>query len=44
MQGGMGAQKYDGTGHQQGRERLWASPHCLNPAEQPAHTQGDLFT
>ena len=32
------------TGTQQGRERLWASPHCLNPAEEPAHTQGDLFT
>lgn len=31
------------VGTQQHRERLWASPHCLNPAEQPAHTQGDLF-
>jgi hypothetical protein len=31
-----------GTG-QQHRERLWASPHCLNPNTQPAHTQGDLF-
>jgi hypothetical protein len=28
---------------QQHRERLWASPHCLNPNTQPAHTQGDLF-
>ena len=44
MQGGMGGQKYDGSGHQQHRERLWASPHCLNPNTQPAHTQQDLFT
>jgi hypothetical protein len=41
FQGGYGI----GTeaGHQQHRERLWASPHCLNPDDQPAHTQGDLF-
>jgi hypothetical protein len=42
FQGGYGI----GTeaGHQQHRERLWASPHCLNPTTQPAHTQQDLFT
>ena len=41
MQGGYGNQSQAGQQH---RERLWASPHCLNPAEQPAHIQGDLFT
>ena len=35
----------DSKGHQQDRERLWASPHCLNPADNkpPATVQGDLF-
>ena len=41
LQGGYSSGTEAGT--QQGRERLWASPHCLNPAEEPAHTQGDLF-
>jgi len=39
--GGYAQAREEGT--QQHRERLWASPHCLNPAQQPAHTQGDLF-
>jgi hypothetical protein len=35
----------DSKGHQQDRERLWASPHCLNPEadKRPAIVQGDLF-
>ena len=41
LQGGYSSGTEAGT--QQGRERLWASPHCLDPAEEPAHTQGDLF-
>jgi site-specific DNA-adenine methylase len=41
LQGGYSNGTEAGT--QQGRERLWASPHCLNPDDQPAHTQGDLF-
>jgi hypothetical protein len=34
FKGGMGKQKRnkgDGPGHQQHRERLWLSPHCLQP-------------
>jgi hypothetical protein len=31
LRGGMGNTNQDGT-HQQARERLWASPHCLRPA------------
>jgi hypothetical protein len=27
-------------GHQQGRERLWLSPHCLGPVKAP---QSNLF-
>ena len=42
LQGGYSNGTEAGT--QQHRERLWASPHCLNPNEQPAHIQGDLFT
>jgi len=35
LRGGMAQQK--AAGHQQGRERLWLSPHCLRPsAEAPA--------
>jgi hypothetical protein len=30
LKGGMANQSADG--HQQGRERLWLSPHCLMPA------------
>ena len=30
----------DNGGHQQHRERLWLSPHCLNPA---TDTQGSLW-
>jgi site-specific DNA-adenine methylase len=41
LQGGYSNGTEAGT--QQGRERLWASPHCFNPDDQPAHTQGDLF-
>ena len=33
LTGGYGAQS--DAGHQQARERLWASPHCLAPAEDP---------
>jgi site-specific DNA-adenine methylase len=45
LQGGYSQQSQDGSGHQQDRERLWASPHCLNPADNkpPATVQGDLF-
>jgi hypothetical protein len=41
--GGYGVGTEAGT--QQGRERLWASPHCLNPADNkpPVTVQGDLF-
>lgn len=43
LQGGYSNGTEAGT--QQGRERLWASPHCLNPADNkpPATVQGDLF-
>jgi hypothetical protein len=34
LTGGMGNVRKDGT-HQQHRERLWLSPHCLQP-EEPA--------
>ena len=29
LRGGMGQQ--NANGHQQARERLWLSPHCLQP-------------
>lgn len=29
LTGGMGNIDVDGDGHQQHRERLWSSPHCL---------------
>ena len=43
LQGGYSNGTEAGT--QQGRERLWASPHCLNPADNkpPVTVQGDLF-
>ena len=39
LKGGYGKES------QQDRERLWASPHCLNPADNkpPVTVQGDLF-
>jgi hypothetical protein len=44
LTGGMGntaGTAADGTkGHQQHRERLWLSPHCLRPAE---HVEGALW-
>jgi hypothetical protein len=33
LTGGMGNTNRNGDTHQQHRERLWASPHCLTPAE-----------
>jgi hypothetical protein len=35
-----------GGAHQQARERVWASPHCLVPDadEEPQHTQMGIFT
>lgn len=42
LRGGMGntgAADEDGETHQQARERLWLSPHCLGRVER----QGDLF-
>lgn len=44
LRGGMGNTRKDKTkgGHQQKRERLWASPHCL-PIGQPQAEQGRLF-
>lgn len=39
LKGGMAQQKVGGT-HQQGRERLWLSPHCLGVADQ---AQVDMF-
>ena len=43
LQGGYSSGTEAGT--QQGRERLWASPHCLSPEadKMPATVQGDLF-
>lgn len=41
LTGGMGNIGLDG-GHQQARERLWMSPHCLVGAE-PTDVQLDLF-
>jgi len=40
LQGGMGNVRKDKSkgGHQQKRERLWASPHCL-PINQPAKSE-----
>ena len=35
LTGGMGNTRKGGTSHQQHRERLWLSPHCLH-AEQRA--------
>jgi hypothetical protein len=44
LRGGMGNIRQDKTkgGHQQKRERLWASPHCL-PIGRPQTEQGRLF-
>jgi DNA adenine methylase len=44
LRGGMGNVKKDKStgGHQQKRERLWASPHCL-PIGKPQAEQGRLF-
>ena len=44
LAGGMGnVNQGDGT-HQQHRERLWASPHCLDPdPDPPAHEQLDMW-
>ena len=47
LQGGMGNVRKDksgGKGHQQKRERMWASPHCL-PIDngRPKHTTRSLF-
>jgi hypothetical protein len=44
LQGGYSNGTEAGT--QQGRERLWASPHCLSPEadKMPATVQGDLFS
>ena len=39
LKGGMGNTSKTGT-HQQKRERLWLSPHCLDPA---TIAQGSLF-
>jgi len=33
----------DGVTHQQGRERLWLSPHCLQQGEVPAQRQTSMF-
>ena len=40
LRGGMGNVRKDKSagGHQQKRERLWASPHCL-PINQPAKSE-----
>lgn len=47
LQGGMGNVRKDksgGKGHQQKRERLWASPHCLPIDDgRPKHTTRSLF-
>ena len=40
LKGGMANTTGDATATQQGRERLWLSPHCLNPAQ---ITQGVLL-
>ena len=44
LRGGMGNVRKDKStgGHQQKRERLWASPHCL-PIGKPQAEQGRLF-
>ena len=44
LRGGMGNVRKDKSegGHQQKRERLWASPHCL-PIGNPQAEQGRLF-
>ena len=44
LRGGMGNVRKDkiAGGHQQKRERLWASPHCL-PSGKPQAEQGRLF-
>jgi site-specific DNA-adenine methylase len=41
LQGGYSQQSQDGSGHQQDRERLWASPHCLKLESEPE--QPSLF-
>ena len=44
LTGGMGNTGGDNhDGHQQHRERLWLSPHCLNPAGPDTGTHLDLF-
>jgi len=42
LRGGMGNIDRSGKGHQQHRERLWLSPHCLG-AEEPAFTELTLW-
>ena len=42
LTGGMGNTGKGEGGHQQARERLWLSPHCLVGAD-PADVQLDLF-
>ena len=41
LRGGMAQQGQDG--HQQGRERLWASPHCLTPGTTQPDAQLSIF-
>jgi hypothetical protein len=44
--GGFGSQRQDGSNENSARERLWFSPHCLNPdSERPKQARlswGDL--
>lgn len=42
LTGGMGNVNSSGGTHQQHRERLWLSPHCLQPTNEPA-PQAALF-
>ena len=42
LTGGMGQQSHDDS-HQQDRERLWASPHCLTPGITEPEPQQNLF-
>jgi hypothetical protein len=41
LKGGMA--NTGGEGHQQARERLWLSPHCLRKEEEKKPTQASLF-
>ena len=43
LTGGMGNTNTSGGAHQQGRERIWLSPHCLNPDGEHGEQLG-LFT